>query len=63
MNEGRQADMAGLADRFVQEVMRDAAGAEEETDQWSPGFSIWNRWRSESARDYNPATDVAPPYP
>ncbi len=63
LDEGRGPTFTVYAHEFMQEIMRDAAGAEEETDQWDPGFALWNRWRSESARDFNPATDTAPPYP
>lgn len=63
LDEGREQSMLALADQFLQEVLRDSGGADEEKDQIDFGFSLWQRWRSEGNRDYNPATDVAGSYP
>lgn len=63
VDEGRDMTARAYAEQWIAEVIRDAGGADEEQDQIDLGFKLWNRWRSESARDYNPTTDVAPPYP
>jgi hypothetical protein len=63
LNEGREASVRMYAEQFVAEMIRDASGAEEEVDRQDLGFTLWGGWRRDSARDYNPATDVVSPYP
>ena len=63
LNEGREGDYLALADECVQEVMRDANGANEEQDPLDTGVRLWGRPDRNSARDYYPAIDTAPPWP
>lgn len=60
-NEGRAFDAERHAQKVVDEVLRDATGAEEEIYPSDTGISLWHA-RGEYRRDYNPATDVVPPY-
>ncbi len=63
LNEGREMNMRAYAEQFLAEVLRDSSGAEEEVDRQDVGFTLWGGWKRDSARDYNPATDVVTPYP
>lgn len=62
-NEGKEASARLYAQQFWDEVYRDASGADEEIEPTDPGFRLWGNWRRETARDYNPVTDVPGPYP
>lgn len=63
VNEGREYDHAAAAEQVLLEVMRDAPGAEEEQEITDIGVRILNNpdgWGSR--RDFNPATDIPPPF-
>lgn len=60
-NEGRAFDVERHAQKTIEEVMRDATGASEEDYPIDPGVCLWSN-RREYRRDYNPLTDVVPPY-
>ncbi|HIA55386.1 MAG TPA: hypothetical protein EYN91_25435 [Candidatus Melainabacteria bacterium] len=62
VNEGRHADWGPMAEQIFQEVIRDALGAAEETEQIDIGIQLWSRHSDDSRRDYNPATDTVPPF-
>lgn len=63
MNEGREASMMALADAAIEEVMRDSEGADEEVDPIEPGVRLRGFGGDRRyVRDYNPDTDVVPPY-
>jgi len=62
VNEGREQGMRQYAEQFIAEMMRDAAGADEENDRIDMGMRLYGNYR-ESARDYNPETDVPAAYP
>lgn len=63
LNEGREGTVRMYAEQFISEVLREATGAEEETDRIDMGFTLWGGRRRDSAMDYNPATDSVPQYP
>lgn len=63
LNEGREQSIMNFVNRIVETVLRDARGADEEIDPVDLGFRLYPGGNRDSARDYNPATDVVPPYP
>lgn len=63
VNEGREYDLLAAADQILQEVGRDSQGADEEQEIMDIGVRIYNNrddWGSR--RDFNPATDIPPPF-
>lgn len=62
VNEGREGTIRAYAEQFIDEIIRDATGADEEVDRLDMGFRLYGG-RGSSVRDYNPATDAAGPYP
>ncbi|MBX9771930.1 MAG: hypothetical protein K2X29_11190 [Candidatus Obscuribacterales bacterium] len=63
LNEGREVSIHQFAEQFIGEVLRDACGAVEEVDAFDPGLRLYGGGYCDSARDYNPLTDAAGPYP
>lgn len=64
MNEGRDASAGAIAARVTAILLRDASGAYEEKEPIDLGFDLWDGYAfgNRYEHNYNPATDVCPPY-